>query len=307
MGYLDNTGLAYLWGKIKAKLVQPDWNQNDPAAADYVKNRPFYTEVVYTEILPETSVTTEAYEGLFVAEIPPIDFTIGNTYDVTFDGTKYNVVAISVGEGAALGELGDAVPDFTNYPFLVMNNGMLGTQTAGTHVVSVSGNVIVDHKIDEKYMPGNAQIIFRLPKTCTTEELAGAIAAIERNEQVRWGGEFIKHIVGSAGSNIGVVWGASGTESYAELSPDSNGRYTFTDSANAYPDRVEISADIIRIAPRLSFSGGGVGAGVLFHGGRVQITWDGKIIVNSSTPSSKKKFKITVDDTGTISATEVTT
>lgn len=40
MGYLDNTGLAYLWGKIKAKLVQPDWQQNDETAPDYVKNRP---------------------------------------------------------------------------------------------------------------------------------------------------------------------------------------------------------------------------------------------------------------------------
>lgn len=40
MGYLDNTGLAYLWGKIRAKLVQPDWQQNDQTAPDYVKNRP---------------------------------------------------------------------------------------------------------------------------------------------------------------------------------------------------------------------------------------------------------------------------
>lgn len=40
MGYLDNTGLAYLWGKIKAKLVQPDWQQNDETAPDYVKSRP---------------------------------------------------------------------------------------------------------------------------------------------------------------------------------------------------------------------------------------------------------------------------
>ena len=30
------------------------------------------------------------------------------------------------------------------------------------------------------------------------------------------------------------------------------------------------------------------------------------IVINSSTPDSTKKFKITVDDTGTISATEVT-
>lgn len=38
------------------------------------------------------------------------------------------------------------------------------------------------------------------------------------------------------------------------------------------------------------------------------LTIDGYgIIINSSTPDSTKKFKITVDDTGTISATEVTT
>lgn len=30
------------------------------------------------------------------------------------------------------------------------------------------------------------------------------------------------------------------------------------------------------------------------------------MVINSSTPDSTKKFKITVDDTGTISATEVT-
>ena len=37
------------------------------------------------------------------------------------------------------------------------------------------------------------------------------------------------------------------------------------------------------------------------------ITGIGGIVVYSSTPNSTKKFKITVDDTGTISATEVTT
>ena len=31
-----------------------------------------------------------------------------------------------------------------------------------------------------------------------------------------------------------------------------------------------------------------------------------EVILQSSTPSSSKKFKITVDDSGTISATEVT-
>lgn len=34
---------------------------------------------------------------------------------------------------------------------------------------------------------------------------------------------------------------------------------------------------------------------------------EGKIIIPSSTAGSTKKFKLTVDDTGTVSATEVTT
>lgn len=34
---------------------------------------------------------------------------------------------------------------------------------------------------------------------------------------------------------------------------------------------------------------------------------EGEIIIPSSTAGSTKKFKLTVDDTGTVSATEVTT
>lgn len=49
--------LSAMCGKIK----KPDWNQNDPTAADYVKNRPFYEtdegEVVKIDpkYLPESS------------------------------------------------------------------------------------------------------------------------------------------------------------------------------------------------------------------------------------------------------------
>lgn len=49
--------LTYGWFKQLDKMyipndiggTQPDWNQNDPTAPDYVKNRPFYTEVVLDE------------------------------------------------------------------------------------------------------------------------------------------------------------------------------------------------------------------------------------------------------------------
>ena len=37
--------------------VQPDWNQNDETAADYVKNRPFYTgDPVETVCVEESTV-----------------------------------------------------------------------------------------------------------------------------------------------------------------------------------------------------------------------------------------------------------
>lgn len=40
------------------KSIQPDWNQNDSTAADYVKNRPFYTgDTVETVFVEETTVS----------------------------------------------------------------------------------------------------------------------------------------------------------------------------------------------------------------------------------------------------------
>ena len=48
---------GYTDGKIRdvdcGKIKNPDWNQNDETAPDYVKNRPFYTgDPVETEIIP---------------------------------------------------------------------------------------------------------------------------------------------------------------------------------------------------------------------------------------------------------------
>ena len=47
------------------------------------------------------------------------------------------------------------------------------------------------------------------------------------------------------------------------------------------------------------------GNGNTVNSNALEVTKDGGVIVPSSTAGSTKKFKITVDDTGTISATEV--
>jgi len=44
---VDSTGRPTAWEAVD--IVQPDWDQNDPTAADYVKNRICYNEKVTQE------------------------------------------------------------------------------------------------------------------------------------------------------------------------------------------------------------------------------------------------------------------
>ena len=77
----------------KTDIVQADWNQNDPEALDYVKNRPFYISgdgenVLLREVSVETYdyMPYHAFEGYFTLEE-------GKTYTVSFNGVKYECVA----------------------------------------------------------------------------------------------------------------------------------------------------------------------------------------------------------------------
>lgn len=83
--FLDQSGVEYLWSKIakqendttvllkdiveaideikanKEDILQSDWNQNDNAAKDYIKNRPFYEKVELSGeyLIPGTTFTSE--------------------------------------------------------------------------------------------------------------------------------------------------------------------------------------------------------------------------------------------------------
>lgn len=57
-GQTKSLSLQEMQTGLKSIDNQPDWNQNDPTASDYIKNRPFYTgEVVQTEVIPEQTYT----------------------------------------------------------------------------------------------------------------------------------------------------------------------------------------------------------------------------------------------------------
>lgn len=98
--------------------VVPDWNQNNSAAADYIKNRPFYTGSVEKEIYDVnaeltaasgalTSMQVSATEYLHSVntsnsdvEITPINLVEGKQYVIIADGNRYEYTAQSVALGA---------------------------------------------------------------------------------------------------------------------------------------------------------------------------------------------------------------
>lgn len=85
-------------GTIPEKFLPkfpPDYNQNDSTARDYIKNRPFYEELVEGEVVYEKTFTpTEVTEGTdkfyqFVDNDTDFELKAGDIYEVTFNGVKY--------------------------------------------------------------------------------------------------------------------------------------------------------------------------------------------------------------------------
>lgn len=79
--------------------VQSDYNQNDSAAADYIKNRPFYeeTKTGLAEVFNETLAfewDTEANAGSSVSEFAGASMkgvAVGESVIVIFNGVEYNL------------------------------------------------------------------------------------------------------------------------------------------------------------------------------------------------------------------------
>ena len=154
----------------------PDWNQNDSTAADYVKNRPFYTgDPVETVLVEESTVAFTENSGLYIAQFPStFEATVGETYKVSWDGTMYECVCAYYNGFNVIGNLsiiGSGSGSDTGEPFLMLvenGNGIqIGTtNSSSSHTFSISGMVAQVVKIDPKYLPasfkpeGNSYLTF---------------------------------------------------------------------------------------------------------------------------------------------------
>lgn len=131
--------------------VQPDWNQNDSTAADYVKNRTHYdagTPKEFTifsgeslEFFPEEhyqdpSITIYTYE---IPENEIFDIIYGNTYLVTIDGTTYTTKAKDY-YGVCIGNLSidDLYDPDTGENFLIFPDFIILNTPGETHNISIT-------------------------------------------------------------------------------------------------------------------------------------------------------------------------
>ena len=164
---------------VDSKQVQQDWNQNDDTQPDYVKNRPFYTgNPVETVIVEESTVSfTDGGGGLYVAESPPtFEATVGEIYNVRWDGTVYECTCVDFNGAPVIGNLSivGAGSD-TGEPFIIaLDNWLtqiLTADTSASHTFFISGIIPEVIKIDRKYLPKAAFITYDLNTNTYSSDL----------------------------------------------------------------------------------------------------------------------------------------
>ena len=272
--------------------------------------------------------------------------TVGETYKVSWDGTVYECTCadysgeIFIGNTSILGEGSD-----TGEPFIiVVFNGkgiqIATTNTSTSHTFSISGFVQEVVKIDEKYLPENLAT-----KSDVDEKLGNCIKTVNGTAPDANGNVEVQTISEDAlstnqyGTAIivknGVVFknrlgryvqmpiGESNSAFLVKEGETSNVRDTIfafavaTDASNPISvDQICLSRNGINFNSEnveiRSFKPGNNSVGVIqlngstSHGVMVEITKNSCFVLPSSTAGSTKKFKITVDDSGALTATEVT-
>lgn len=151
---------------------QADYLQNDEAATDYIKNRPFYTgNAIETEKFAESAITFQDAGGIYIndetVEIPKL--VVGGIYFVEFDGTKYESIAVNVDVGIEQAKIiitgnasmYDSSLDDTGEPFFILNEevegegeyNVIASQSAGEHIVRIVEQTAEIKKIDTRYLP----------------------------------------------------------------------------------------------------------------------------------------------------------
>ena len=312
--------------------VQPNWNQNDETAADYIKNRPFYTsDPSETVSVEESTVSFSGSGGMYSAQIQSnFEATAGETYKVSWDGAVYECVCVDFRNALFIGNLSIAFGGSdTGEPFLMgIANGsrieIYTTNTSASHTISISGSIAEVVQIPDKYISDTFRDVV----------IAGYPLYWSENDWIKYYGLFqsgkllMVNGIGSSHSEgyvLSMAYVSHGAHNISVVDSTGNfynlGRYQDGEEYKFYWDPIisygafyfqydktgsytSEAYKKLEISDGLTFTTKNANEDEVRK--KVVLDGDKEIILSSSTADSTKKFKITVDDSGTISATEVT-
>ena len=331
---LDENGVLSVSG---GGGVQPDWNQNDETASDYIKNRPFYTgDPVETVLVEESTVSFSESGGLYGGSIQSsFKPELGNTYKVFWDGSTYESLCTSlyenflIGNASIMGGGADTGEPFVIYISQNTDTIQIATKdTSESHIISISESSQLIVKIPAKFIDKNTSgyIIVHKSETMTKQEAENYYNAFSAKQIafVIWGNLYIKSIYPN-GSTLNLTLE---NNEYYGIAENNEGLFNYNDrilTAASFPAnytstnnalQIYCKKDNISISP-YSYSNGVGSTNALFtvkpngtKSKNFDVLGNGEavapaIILYSSTADSTKKFRVTVDDSGTLTATEI--
>lgn len=277
---------------------QADWNQNDETAVDYVKNRPGgYEENSLVPLLPEWTYTNGGTQMSSNALSPAKEDIVFNIK--IDDGVAEDYQSIYGYDSSVpydYWKIGD--PTFSEIDFYmiftinIMNEKQIRFyfKDGKSHKCAVQIYAPTPVSIQNKYLPNSLiQNISGSAMEITQQaDSARKYQSVRNNKGIRAliNGNNCNALSSAAQDSILVGSGLVSKLSYLVI-----GRY------NAL-DEIDSSTPLYFVI--------GNGTSDSERRNIFAVTKKGEIVVPSSTSGSTKYFKITVDDTGTIKATEVT-
>nr|DAU29524.1 MAG TPA: hypothetical protein [Caudoviricetes sp.] len=279
---------------IGAASVQPDWNQNDPKAKDYVKNRPggYVDDVklIFNEgadgeyAMDTTAIKYVSIDESFLEEGAAIAVTVnGENHKLTcrnYNNNTYDEKTAAYGEYDSSGRIMRGM----RITFLRLYNIYAGKYAIKECIYADMSMPSVPLVVTSDLF---APEVVKIPK-----EMLDVKSGDDLAEEIAQTDAFKNAISDYSESEIiqPIIYGADpnyvGVGDTVEMRI--NGIYSSTAPALERKIKKNAAGD----------------TRTEFH--KFVLNDDESVTLRSSTPDSTKKFKITVDDSGTLKATEVT-
>lgn len=327
-GLEDN--LSYRGAPHQQLITDKDGNAQWEDRLCYI-GEPVETIFIKSTIVPFVG-DEDIYVGVIESSFPAI---AGDVYKVTWDNIVYDFPCVESGSELLIGDFETCNP----FAIEVGVDSIIiyTTDTSSSHTFSISGKQTSIIKIPAKFIDKDTSgyIIFHKDKIMTKEEAEKIKKTFYRREVgfVIWDRLCIRNLgMGSQGNSDG-SWSdyiqilTTNDESYTIVEnsegvfnqDDRIGSFKFPSNTTNEQRLTHIKAELGKITITQNHLTSGEGTtDALFcvypnglKSKRFEVLGNGQvvspaIILHSSTANSTKKFRITVDDSGTISTTEVT-